>query len=39
MAVNKELSYDYQNIKRDLSDVFEVVVKNKPVLSTLISMT
>ena len=38
MAVEKELSYNYANIKRDLSDVFSVIVKNKPVLSTLIPM-
>jgi hypothetical protein len=38
MAVEKELSYNYQNTKRDLSDVFSVIVKNKPVLTTLIPM-
>lgn len=34
----KVLSYDYQNTIRDLSDVFSTIVKNKPVLSTLIPM-
>lgn len=34
----KESSYEYANIKRDLSDVFATIVKNKPVLSTLIPM-
>jgi len=38
MSVNKELSFDYNNLKRDLSDVFSVIVKSKPVLSTLIPM-
>jgi len=38
MSVNKELSYDYVNVKRDLSDVFETIVKSKPVLTTLIPM-
>lgn len=38
MSVNKELSYDYVNVKRDLSDIFETLVKSKPVLTTLIPM-
>jgi hypothetical protein len=38
MAVNKELSYSYANVKRDLSDVFETLVTSRPVLSTLIPM-
>jgi hypothetical protein len=38
MSVNKELSFDYNNLKRDLSDVFDVIIKSKPVLSTLIPM-
>jgi hypothetical protein len=38
MSVNKELSFDYNNLKRDLSDVFSVIVQSKPVLSTLIPM-
>ena len=35
---DKVLSYEYANQVRDLSDVFTTIVKNKPVLSTLIPM-
>ena len=38
MAVDKQQSFDYNLLKRDLSDVFSVIVQNKPVLSTLIPM-
>ena len=32
----KQLSYDYVNVKRDLSDAFQEVVQQNPVLRTLI---
>jgi len=32
----KQLSYDYSNVKRDLSDAFEMVIKNDPILVNLI---
>jgi len=33
-----QLSYDYQNQKRDLSDIFNVIVSKDPVLSSIISV-
>ena len=34
----KQLSYDYQNDKRDLGDVFEQIIKSRPVLTNIFSV-
>ena len=35
---NKQLSYDYANDIRDLSNVFQMVIEKSPVLSTMVSV-
>lgn len=36
MAVDKEMSYEYQNEVRDLSDAFTLVVQKNPILASLV---
>lgn len=36
---NKQLSYDYQNTVRDMSEVFSTIVKQNPVTSSLLTVS
>ena len=35
---NYQLSYDYSNTRRDLSDVFATVVQNNPITSSILTV-